>query len=98
MSRRDRQNAQRRIDQQRRRQALDVAISAASDWPTAARMTAEYEREVRGFVRVRDREPHYLCQLGLRDVCKGGTTSQQDTRHPDVITGHRHPRPSAGHR
>ena len=83
MSRRDRQNAQRRIDQQRRRQALDVAISAAPDWPTAARMTAEDERELRGFVRVR--EPFYVYQLGLQDVCRGGVISPQDTRHPPVI-------------
>lgn len=83
MSRRDRQHAQRRIDQRQRQQAHEREVEHAPDWPTRARLTSSYQRETRG--RVCIREPFYLCELGLNDVMRGMTVVPVRTPHADHV-------------
>ena len=82
MSRRDRQNAQQRISTRQREQKHQQQGEHAPDWFTRARLTAWYQRETLG--RVRIREPFCLCELGLNDVCRG-MTIPQTSQLPDVI-------------
>ncbi|THF88412.1 hypothetical protein E7T09_04180 [Deinococcus sp. KSM4-11] len=82
MSRRDRQAAQQRINERQREQEYERDIEQAEDWSRRARLTAWYQRETLG--RVRIREPFYLCELGLNDVTRGMTIPHA-TLLPDVI-------------
>ncbi|MFC3833475.1 hypothetical protein [Deinococcus rufus] len=65
--RRDRENAARRATRRAQEHALDAALAVTPDWPDRQRLIAQHERTRRGFIRLRDREPHYVCQLGLHD-------------------------------
>ncbi|MBB5375444.1 hypothetical protein HNQ07_000888 [Deinococcus metalli] len=40
---------------------------------------------------MRAREPFYLYQLGLKDVCRGVSAPQATRPHPDVISRQRRP-------
>lgn len=75
--------AQRRIEQRQRQQAHEAELRGAPDPQTAARITAWYRRETQGLIRIRDRTPHYLCDLGLSDVVKSRAPRLPPTTETD---------------
>lgn len=69
--RKDRRAKQRLIDQRHRRSALHQNLAHVTDPTERARLLAQAEREMRGYILITDDEPHYLCELGLKDVTRG---------------------------
>lgn len=50
---------------------LQAAAELRDDPIEMARMMAALKRRKQGWLEIKDREPHYLRQLGLNDVLRG---------------------------
>lgn len=84
MSRRNRVSARQRVEKRQREQEHRERLEREPDELEQDRMTARYEKEIRGHVRVGLNAPFYLRHLGLKDVPKQPISNREDPM-PNVI-------------
>lgn len=85
MTRRNRQQTRKALTAHTRRQGHERALAQTSDPQDKARLTAAYSRETLGYVPIRDRQAHYLCDLGLRDANRGPRVPEGHQPRPEII-------------